>query len=945
MADTTAEGLRNIAIVGDHDDTVVKASLIDFAPGALAEEIRTKNAPVKHEMATVRGPVQLRSLNVRHRLELRNVIFEDLVDLRDTHFRKTVDLRGCRFRRGLVMEGARIDGSLLMDEVTLMRSPTDPHGRAARMTLLRVGGDLLARGLRSRGAIELTGAEIHGRLNLSSLARRRTRCVGNLVLNAARVGADVSLAGALVGGDLEAEAVVVGANLMAGPLRANSGRDEGAVLRVADIRGKVSLGSARITAMVDFSAALLGSDLNIQAAEIGGGCFCRTVRGHQPELKGEVIGSAARIRATLDLSGAKIHKDVVFEGADIQGLVFFANGWKVEDGGPDGGPAVDVAPREPDLRTHLMGELKLSQITINGSLTVGDALLDAGATLNDAIISGTVSFSRSEVGESLHLSGAKISGGFFCRSINGGYPEVKGSIVGRAAQFGKGLFLSGVLVRKNVLFAGARVDGPVEMHARVVSSLDSGDEPDAQLSSLPVTPTGALAARVYGTVDLGHITVGGAVRLAGLRTGKKLVLDGATVAGFLDLAQAEIGHSLDEVRLDPDTNKEAVLKAAGANRSDGGVSGTGMRLQGGARLIGMFVTSDLNLQGARLEGGLQCGAEVVERKAVGHRTVIGGSVVLSGSTVLSHADFRGAWIGDTLALEGATVDGMLRCRLVAPPDAEWSAHVCTYLKQINLRNCVVDYLDLQGVERRGKDNDRKKDEHKDGLRGPAQIVRVLMEGCQFRELSVPAKEQRSARDRGKPVEKDYLFLFQAETREEFRQGNYMLLERWLNNAGDDDGAETVYGLMRERRRDAMRRWQHRLSDWLVCRLRAAALRFQLLIVLSLLAYSGSVFIFRDKDSVVWRSSDANTPAKEESGRVWSTSDAALVAAQIHLPMFSFPGEDRWEPARHPIARGGGSFALRYDGYAMLISLLSYAVVPLVIGGIATTWLRKGKKAE
>ena len=57
-------------------------------------------------------------------------------------------------------------------------------------------------------------------------------------------------------------------------------------------------------------------------------------------------------------------------------------------------------------------------------------------------------------------------------------------------------------------------------------------------------------------------------------------------------------------------------------------------------------------------------------------------------------------------------------------------------------------------------------------------------------------------------------------------------------------------------------------------------------------------------------------------------------------MIDLPFNDHWRPSDQPIVVHGWRLALSYRQYAMLVSVLSYLVIPLIIGGIANQWLRQ-----
>lgn len=156
--------------------------------------------------------------------------------------------------------------------------------------------------------------------------------------------------------------------------------------------------------------------------------------------------------------------------------------------------------------------------------------------------------------------------------------------------------------------------------------------------------------------------------------------------------------------------------------------------------------------------------------------------------------------------------------------------------------------------------------------------------------------------------------------------------------------------MREHRRKTLGRVAG-LGDRIVGGARKVSLAFPLLILLSVIGYAMTVAVFSTSRSVVGDAQEvpvaadgARAPAPSAGGsahpREWGLGDALLFAAHTHLPMFSLPRDERWNAAPEPI---GSAVTLRFDAYALLVSLLSYVVVPLVLGGIATSWLqRRGK---
>jgi hypothetical protein len=179
------------------------------------------------------------------------------------------------------------------------------------------------------------------------------------------------------------------------------------------------------------------------------------------------------------------------------------------------------------------------------------------------------------------------------------------------------------------------------------------------------------------------------------------------------------------------------------------------------------------------------------------------------------------------------------------------------------------------------------------------------------------------------------------------------MERWLREHGSDGAAEAVYDRMRQHRRSRLGSVAA-IGDRITAAARKVSLAFPVLMVISIAAYLLTAAIFSTARSVVGEEKGLSAPAAASAAPAakpapvaadglahphdWGWGDASLLAAHTHLPMLSLPGNERWKPAPEPILPHVVNF--RFDAYASVVSLLSYVLVPLIIGGIATSWLQR-----
>jgi hypothetical protein len=165
----------------------------------------------------------------------------------------------------------------------------------------------------------------------------------------------------------------------------------------------------------------------------------------------------------------------------------------------------------------------------------------------------------------------------------------------------------------------------------------------------------------------------------------------------------------------------------------------------------------------------------------------------------------------------------------------------------------------------------------------------------------------------------------------FKRSTYLAVEAWLRNKGLDEPARRVYQQMSER--DLVTGRSSRLGRWLKWLFLGVAIGYgarpQRLIGVFVLAFALSCWVFAQPGSLVSyseRPAASPDPWPAEARTPWVTFGVAL---RCHFPMLLFLGEPNYVPSPNPIPRLG----IRYDSYALLISAVSWVMVPLFLAGL------------
>lgn len=757
--------------------------------------------------------------------------------------------------------------------------------------------------------MDLGRAEIRGRLDLSSTRstepgvdgaptrqERITLIAGSVRAGAAVVGGDALFNGIQVAGDIRADGLRVGGKLSLGPLREDPEHGAGGVVYASFVGRDLFLPVIRVVGEVSLVAIAVGGRVHLQTADIRGGLFCRCKFGWKALVGGDFFAPGAHIHGAVDLSGAQVCGTVAMEGLDLFGSLFMHDGWKTDEGGVEG---MAEAPSRPDLRPRIDGGVSFANAKVVGSAQLHGLQVRKSLRLDGSTFTGGVDLSDACITLDLNLRAATIRGELRCGCTGATEPCIGRSIVGRGARIDSGITFVGGRVGKDLDLAAARISGMV--------CIGGG----CPTPGVDFRPAPAESFRLGGVLDLSDAVVAGSLHALGVLLEGGLKLARAEVRGSVELVNATLWRT---VQLTPASAQERLAVS---------INGVGVRIGGAFRLDGARTAGAVNLQNSRILGGLFCGAAGADCGP----TVIGGEVMLDGAEILMLADFRTATVHGEVSLERARVEGKLHCDIGRRLGAPAMQH------RLDIRNARIRHLAFGWPE--GK---------KEVALG---AVPIQMEGCVFHELSVPSD--------------DYLGMFPSRI-SDYRQAGFLAVERWLRARGEDDAAESVYSRMRASRRTTLGglRW---LGDLFMGGVRKAALHYVALLLASMVAFGFSTLAFADRGSHVPNKGGAGVASSSiapSSGSgpapvkvagiaavpagalhapdtAWTVTDAALMATRMHLPMLALPGEDQWEPAREtmrilPVTR--------YDVYATVVSVLSYIVIPLIIGGTVTTWLQR-----
>jgi hypothetical protein len=445
--------------------------------------------------------------------------------------------------------------------------------------------------------------------------------------------------------------------------------------------------------------------------------------------------------------------------------------------------------------------------------------------------------------------------------------------------------------------------------------------------------------------------VRGKVSLHGARIGGRATFRGASIAGGLHLTDAEI-------REDLRCGLQGSLRCElGPVRLTGAKIG-GMVYFGGARLGAEGSPADgacrnaVWMQAVEIARGLHFAPEGE------HLTEIHGNVFGVSAHVSHQLSFDRCHIHGDVDLERAVINGRLLFgydtdyyRLT--PDA--LGHDCAgrlrldgrlLLSGVQAHDLVLDGRLFDPCDEPGEASPTRRDERRaffrrmlTGALEPAEDdSRLRIDRARLSKLQIEHQIPEGISADGVTFDDLELPRCSHEYSElprrtrPFKKSTYLAVESWLRNKGFDKEADRVYIDMCDRDLNAgqsprLGRWLRWLGLGLTIGYGVRPLR---LLGLFVLAFTLSVLVFSHPASLVSYSEKPAFQPDPWPAQAQHTWVSVGVALRCHFPMLFFVGEPNYVPSPHRIPGLGG---LTYDGYALLISALSWILVPLFIAGI------------
>jgi hypothetical protein len=688
---------------------------------------------------------------------------------------------------------------------------------------------------------------------------------------------------------------------MSSPLPAEPAFDKaksgpGPVLPAAELAAAIREGRP-----VRLDGALIDGDLDLGGAEYG----LRLIITNSAFL-GRVNLTEARFGHTVDLSGCEFRQNLSLFAARVDGQLKLQR-------------ARILSGDRPPVRHNF------DQVEVRGRLDATQLRSAVSLSFRQARL-GEIAFDGLQVDGDLDLEIARVTGDLFCQALEGGRSQIRGSVR-----------MAGLTVGGHVDLCGIRIGGDLGLANAEIR----GD--------FLCQPIHGFRPEVLGSMSLFGARVGGQVGLRGLRVSREeeprigLNLGGAEIREDLRCSTA------DGFR----TEILGPMSLAGAKI--GGVAHLG-----GAR-IGCPPSADgcvhyLALHGAEIGRGVRIGPDGEFRPEI-----LGG--VFGASARISHLlVFDRARIEGDVDLQRAVVDGRMLCAFddefyASRPDAPGRAvpgHVEVRgrldLSGAQIQELVVDgrLFDSPDAPEPSEDLRRRRRERRRGFRrrlltGREEVEgekpRLLLDRSRLSKLAIRNRIPDSLSADGmsfddlelphRDGECEYSELLRRSR--PFKRSTYLAVEAWLRNQGLDESAKRVYVEMSDR--DLVTGRSSRVSRWLKWLFLGVTIGYgarpQRLFALFLVAFALSCWVFSQPGALVSYTETRAAipdPLPAAAQSAWVTLGVAL---RSHFPMLLFLGEPNYVPSPRIIPGLG----IRYDAYALLISGVSWVLVPLFLAGV------------
>ena len=447
-----------------------------------------------------------------------------------------------------------------------------------------------------------------------------------------------------------------------------------------------SFSLAHVGGHLDLTEVTIGPDpksaekaADFRYAQIGGNLTARSLNSEVTldltgiKITGDLDGSSTGDKPTIchgsvNLVNAKIAGNVRWQGVLITKQL-----------------NLDLADVEGHVLCHALLD-RHEQLDDQG-VVLKCSVFGKGVSMRGAVISGWASFQGALLGletpskktdslQVFNLQSAEIKGGLFCRAIAGFRTRLSGMAFMPSTHIWCQADFAGILVFGRFDLLESVIEGTLNCgvwepwdvpqkaeaeaqswwleHVQPPSWADETKE-DASRNQKP------LATSATGSVNMNAIVVKGDANFSFARFVKTLDLDQAKIAGDLNLGGMHIGFEL------PKRNpKEADPKPREPNESKNSLKAVGIEVGRQLRMNSIRARRGLWLQSAQVRGGLFCRPleekdDLIElRRFDQRRSWIGGKVNMAWITVTGTIEFTGTYIGGSLSLDGAAIEGDVR---------------------------------------------------------------------------------------------------------------------------------------------------------------------------------------------------------------------------------------------------------------------------------------------
>ena len=793
------------------------------------------------------------------------------------HVAGIVDFTACHIRGKLVFEDAKVG-----KRVDLNRSWLKAD---ASLNNIHVENSVSLDGARIEGNLQLQNASIGNTLFLRTVrvpnSKETLRCQvdGTAWLLGASINGDIDISGVRIGKGLMMQNVNIGQNFMAVIIDGFK----------TQINGDIHLNGARIRGGAEFGGAVLGGDLDLDGASIEGGLMATFYLDDTNDWRIE----RARFGGQVHARSATIGKRVILMGLTARAMQF-----SVRDLKNPGALASKLRDAQDPLSQYL--NERFTSAT-QDELKKYDGSTTAPESLKNALVEGMNELLKdSELFDEQRFAHVTLSDETM--TLIAKRPQVD------LAHFNRSLLeeaYPGELAskEKGIDFGGAYINGEFSLYSNeIIKELLQAKRAGLQMEGL----SGEREQQILTESSLEFTEIEGDLRLTRTRVLGDVTLKGMTINGKLDMRDANVRANIDcsPIEIEQRNPARASVLCADFETLDmiGDMNLTGLDINGKTE---DGSGGDLILRDARIRGRLElCPREgALDESEI---TSIGGNLRLNAAEI-SHAVLTGVNLGRA-DNEGST-QNLWRQMMTARGEGD----------------SAVMYV-LRGGPKEKETPVRVELER--AIIGRLQIFEPFPGTLDLSNLKVDSWDW--------PKDRSRYFNDMLTRSHPFKKSNYLAIEHALRNRGEDEQADEVHVLMRQRDRRQAKGLGRVLFDIFLNHSIKYGTTSKRLAWFMVAWFLASVLIFSNQSRVEYDFFPqveygfyprADKPTTTKHPDEWSKKDAVFLATRLHVPIISFGVEDNIEPSG------------AWKAYGIIVVGASWVMWPLLIAS-ASGFIRK-----